>query len=88
MSMTGRWLDELNASAAGGDTAAQETLRGAGLWETEEEAADREREEAGYAEESQMPLSFGAGEEEDGEFEPLGIDKFWAIDKGADGAVF
>lgn len=44
MSMTGRWIDELTEKANKGDVDAQNTLRSAGLWETEEEAADREFE--------------------------------------------
>ena len=44
MSMTKRWIEDLRDKADGGDAEAQETLQGAGLWQSEEDAA-REAEE-------------------------------------------
>ncbi len=43
MSMTKRWISDLTDRANAGDGAAQTTLRGVGLWESEEDY-DRERE--------------------------------------------
>lgn len=49
MSMTKRWIDDLREKADAGDESAQETLSGAGLWQSEEDA-EREAESFHYAE--------------------------------------
>lgn len=71
MSMTGRYIDELQAQAAGGDASVQEQLRSVGLWQSEEDR-DAERERSEY---------WDARQESDDrraeEFEPLGLEEFW-----------
>lgn len=43
MSMTGRWIDSMREEADGGDEKMQIFLSSVGLWQSEEEAAEEER---------------------------------------------